>query len=256
MKSDRAARQQRRRLLKAAGAVTASGLVNGLQLAMGVANAADYKMKIGIVGSGKVGGAIGGSWVRAGHEVMFSSRHIEHDEELAARLGINAYAGTPREAVQFGEVAMISVPYRALPDVREELGDLIKNKVVIDTCNPFVWRDGDLAKWARKIGAGIASLELLPGARIVRAFNAISYVKMGKAYEQPGRIGMPIASNDTGAVAIVMPLIRDVGYEPVLVGGMEMGQYLMPGTPLAGEHTPKEVREIAKRLRRHLRNNK
>ena len=242
----------RRRLLVLAGATLTLG---ALPFAQRNANAADAKMKIGIVGSGKVGGAIGGSWVRSGHEVMFSSRHIEHDEELAARLGMNAFAGTPREAVEFGEVAMISVPYHALPAVRDELGDLIKGKVLIDTCNPFVWRDGDLAKWAREKGAGLASLELLPGARIVRAFNAIGYVNMGKAYEQPGRTGMPIASNDAGAVAIVEPLIRDVGYEPVLVGGMEMGQYLMPGTPLAGEHTPKEVREIAARLRRHLKSN-
>jgi len=237
----------RRRLLVLAGTTL---ILGGFPFPRRQANAADGKMKIGIVGSGKVGGAIGGAWVRAGHEVMFSSRHIEHDEDLATRLGMNAYAGTPREAVEFGEVAMISVPYHALPAVRDELGDLINGKVLIDTCNPFVWRDGELAEWARKKGAGLASLELLPGARIVRAFNAISYVNMGKAYEQPGRIGMPIASDDAGAVKIVEPLIRDVGYEPVFIGGMDMGKYLMPGTPLAGEHTPHEVREIAKRLRR------
>jgi hypothetical protein len=212
------------------------------------ANAAEGKRKIGIVGSGKVGGAIGGTWVKAGHEVMFSSRHIEHDRTLAAMLGRGAYAGTPREAAEFGEVLMISVPYHALPAVREELGELLKDKIVIDTCNPFVWRDGELAEWAREKGAGLASLELLPGARIVRAFNAIGYVNMGKAYEQPGRVGMPFASDDSGAVKVVEPLIRDVGYEPVFVGGMEMGKYLMPGTPLAGEHTADEIREIAARL--------
>jgi len=248
MKLNRAANQKRRRLLQAAGAVTATSLVNGFPFALKVASAAHHKKKIGIVGSGKVGGAIGSSWVRAGHEVMFSSRNIEHDKELATRLGANAYAGTPREAAAFGEVVMISVPYHALPDVRDELGDLIKGKVVIDTCNPFEWRDGELATWAREKGAGLASLELLPGARIVRAFNAIGYVNMGKAYEQPGRIGMPIASDDADAVAIASALIRDVGYEPVLVGGMEMGKYLMPGTPLAGEHTADEIREIAKTL--------
>lgn len=167
---------------------------------------------------------------------------------MAARLGANAHAGTPREAAAFGEVVMISVPYHALPDVRADLGDLIKGKVVIDTCNPFVWRDGELATWAREKGAGLASLELLPGARIVRAFNAIGYVSMGNAHKQPGRIGMPIASDDAGAIEIAMPLIRDVGYEPVLVGGMEMGKYLMPGTPLAGERTAEEIRKIAASL--------
>ncbi|UCD69320.1 MAG: NAD(P)-binding domain-containing protein [Betaproteobacteria bacterium] len=244
MKVNDVTKKSRRRFLALVGAASATLALNGLPFALAATN----RTKIGIIGSGKVGGAIGSVWVKAGHEVMFSSRHIKHDRELAIKLGANAYAGTPREAAAFGEVEMISVPYHALPDVRENVGDLVKGKVVIDTCNPFVWRDGELAAWAREKGAGLASLELLPGARIVRAFNAISYVSMGRAHEQPGRFGMPIASDDAGAVAIASPLIRDVGYEPVLVGGMEMGKYLMPGTPLAGERTPEEIREIAATL--------
>ncbi len=246
MKVKHVDKRHRRRFLEITGVAAATLALGGLPLST---RAASGKMKIGIVGSGKVGSAIGSSWVRAGHTVMFSSRNIDHDEALAARLGDNALAGSPRQAAAFGEVVMISVPYHALPDVRKDLGDLIKGKVVIDTCNPFVWRDGELATWAREKGAGLASLELLPGARVVRAFNAIGYVNMGNAYQQPGRIGMPIASDDAGAVAIASPLIRDVGYEPVMIGGMDMGKYLMPGTPLAGEHTPEEVREIAATLK-------
>ncbi len=246
MKTKRVDQRPRRRFLGITGVAAATLMLNGLPLST---RAASRKTKIGIVGSGKVGGAIGSTWVRAGHTVMFSSRNIDHDKALAEKLGANALAGTPREAAAFGDVVMISVPYHALPDVRNDLGDLIKDKVVIDTCNPFVWRDGELAEWAREKGAGLASLELLPGARIVRAFNAIGYVNMGNAYQQPGRIGMPIASDDAGAVEIASPLIRDVGYEPVMIGGMEMGKYLMPGTPLAGEHTPQEIREIAATLK-------
>jgi predicted dinucleotide-binding enzyme len=247
MKVKDVARQNRRRFLKIAGAATLA--LNGLPLALRAASAASGKTKIGIVGSGKVGSALGGAWIKAGHQVMFSSRHIEHDKALAARLGANALAGTPLEAAAFGEVVVISVPYHALPSVGKQLEDLIRNKVVIDTCNPFVWRDGEIATWAREKGAGLASVELLPGARIVRAFNAVSYTRMGVAHEQPGRIGMPIASDDTGAIAIASRLIRDIGYEPVLIGGLAMGKYLMPGTSLAGEHTPAEVRKIAASLR-------
>ena len=210
--------------------------------------AAGRKLKIGTVGSGNVGGTLGEVWVKAGHEVMFSSRSLEHDKELAAKLGPRAHAGTPREAAAFGEVLLVSVPYGALPAVGKELGDLLEGKVVIDTCNPFPGRDGDIAVWARKKGAGLASAELLPGARIVRAFNAIGSYGMGEAHEQPGRVGMPIASDDAKAVALASPLIRDIGYEPVLVGGLAMGRYLMPGTPLSGEHTPEEIRRIAATL--------
>jgi len=206
------------------------------------------KMKIGIVGSGKVGGAIGAVWVQAGHEVMFSSRNIEHDRALAAELGKGARAGTPREAAAFGEVVMVSVPYRALPEVGKDIGDLVRGKVVIDTCNPFPWRDGEIADWAREKGAGLASAELLPGARLVRAFNAIGAARMGSADREPGRGVMPIAADDAQAADIASRLIRDIGYEPVLIGGLAKGKYLMPGTALAGEHTPEEIRRIAATL--------
>ena len=240
--------QGRRRFLKAFGA-TAVALASfslGGPLLASVTSV--QKKRIGVVGSGRVGSALGSVWVNAGHEVMFSSRHIENDRALAERLGRGTRAGTPREAAEFGEVVMISVPYHALPDVGKELGDLLEGRIVIDTCNPFVHRDGEIANWAREKGAGLASAELLPGARIVRAFNAVGYARMGAAHEEPGRFGMPIASDDAEAVAIVSPLIRDIGYEPVLIGGLESGRHLMPGTPLAGERAPEEVRRIAASL--------
>ncbi len=234
-------KQNRRGFLVVAGAAVVVGALPWPALAAG-------KTKIGIVGSGRVGSAIGAVWVKAGHEVMFSSLNIEDDKALAARLGANARAGTPREAAAFGEVVMVSVPYRALPDLGKDLADLIKGKVVIDTCNPFVGRDGEIGTWAREKGAGLASAELLPGARLVRAFNAIGAAKMGSAHEQPGRIGMPIAGDDAQAIAVASRLIRDIGYEPVLIGGLAMGKHLMPGTALAGERTAEEIRRIAATL--------
>jgi predicted dinucleotide-binding enzyme len=180
---------------------------------------------------------------------MFSSRNLENDKALAAKLGPNARAGTPREAAAFGEVLLVSVPYGSLPDVGKDLKDLLKGKVVIDTCNPFPARDGEIAEWARKKGAGIASAELLPGARLVRAFNAVGAGRMGSVHQEPGRIGMPIAGDDAKAIETASRLIRDIGFEPVLVGGLAMGKYLMPGTPLAGEHTPAEIRKIAATLK-------
>lgn len=240
-------RQSRRRFIQFAG-ITASALM--LNVLPRTLRAADtVKPKIGIIGSGRVGGGIGSAWVMAGYEVMFSSRHIEHDQALADRLGARAYAGTPREAAAFGDVVMISVPYHALPQVGEQLADLIRDKVVIDTCNPFVSRDGDIAVWAQEIGAGLASRELLRGARIVRAFNAISAARMGTAHQNPGVIGMPIASDDAEAAEIASRLIRDMGYEPVMIGDLERGNYLVPFTsPLAGERSPEEIRQIAATL--------
>ena len=231
---------KRRGFLKAAAFVSAS---------LALPSRASDRMRIGIIGAGRVGGTLGTVWATKGHEVMFSSRTLEDDKALAAKVGRGARAGTPREAAAFGEVLLVSVPYRALPEVGRDLGELIRGKVVIDTCNPFPGRDGEIADWARAKGAGLASAELLPGARLVRAFNAVGAYRMGQVHEEPGRVGMPIAGDDGAAIKVASALIRDIGFEPVLVGGLAMGRYLMPGTELAGERSPDEVRRIAASLK-------
>jgi len=250
MKKNAATKQHRREFLKATGAAAVTFALGNLPMVVRAADAAGAKVKIGVVGSGRVGGTVGGVWVKAGHEVMFSSLDLEADKKLAASLGPNARAGTPREAAAFGDVVLISVPYSALPAVGRDLGDLIKGKVVIDTCNPIVARDGEMAAAAREKGAGVASMELLPGARIVRAFNAIGAARMGEASKNSGKIGMPMAGDDAKALEIASNLVREVGYEPVVVGSLAtMGKYLIPGTPLGGEHTAAEIRQIAGTLK-------
>ncbi|MDY6945235.1 MAG: NADPH-dependent F420 reductase [Pseudomonadota bacterium] len=236
----------RRRLIELAGA-TAALLTLGRHLPARAAT--PPSMRIGIIGSGKVGGAIGRTWVKTGHEVMFSSRNLESDRALASELGRGARAGTPKEAASFGEVVLIAVPYGAVADLGKSLAAELKGKIVIDASNPFPARDGDIATWARDKGAGLASAELLPGARIVRAFNAIGAARMGAAHQTPGKIGMPVAGDDQEAIAVASRLIRDVGYEPVLIGGLAMGRHLIPGTPLAGEHSPDEIQQIAAKLK-------
>jgi 8-hydroxy-5-deazaflavin:NADPH oxidoreductase len=236
----------RRRFVVLMGGVAAASLVaGGLPLIARAAEQGSQKTKIGIIGSGNVGGALGRVWAGRGHPVMFSSRHLDADKALAADVGANATAGTPEEAAGSGDVLLFAVPYGALPDLGKALAGELKGKVVIDACNPFPSRDGDIANWAREKGAGLASSELLPGARIVRAFNAVGAARMGAAHEAPGRYGMPIAGDDADAIAIASRLIRDIGYEPVLIGGLDKGKFLIPGSPLSGEHTPDEVRKIA-----------
>lgn len=246
MKANDARKQHRRSLLQAAAATFALG---ALPFTARAASEAVGKMKIGIVGSGRVGGTVGGLWVKGGHEVMFSSLDLEHDKALAASLGAGARAGTPRQAAAFGDVLLISVPYRALPQIGRDLADLLKGKVVIDTCNPILPRDGEIATWAREKGAGLASAELLPGARLVRAFNAIGYARLPEIAQRQGeRTGMPIAGDDANAIAVASRLVREIGFEPVLIGPLAMGKHLIPGTPLAGERAPEQIRQIAATL--------
>ncbi len=218
-------------------------------LALAAGTAPSGKPKIGLIGTGNVGSNLGKVWVSKGYPVMFSSKDIEADRRLAAQAGNGARAGTPQEAAAFGDVIVVAVPYGALPELGRSLGVALKGKVVIDASNPFPQRDGAIAEEARAQGAGLVSARLLPGARIVRAFNAIGAARMGAVHETPGKIGMPMASDDAAAVEVAAPLIRDIGFEPVLVGKLDMGKYLMPGTPLAGEHSPDEIRQVAATLK-------
>jgi predicted dinucleotide-binding enzyme len=237
--------KDRRGFLRAVAATIALG---GLPFAARAAGAPAGKLKIGIVGTGRVGGTLGTVWAKAGHMVMFSSLDLEGDRKLAASVGPNASAGTPREAAAFGDVLLISVPYHALPQVGKDLGALLKGKIVIDTCNPVEGRDGEIGAWAREKGAGLASAELLPGARIVRAFNAVGYTRMAEAAQREPRAGMPMAGDDAKAIAVASGLVRDIGFEPVVIGPLAMGKHLVPRGALSGERAPDEIRKIAATL--------
>ena len=209
-------------------------------------------LKIAIIGAGREGSALGTVLVKAGHPVMFSSRHPEELKDLVAGLGPLARAGTVAQAIDFGDVVMIVVPYTAMEQIgKDYAGALDKKPLIIDVSNPIARRDGDeLVNWVNEQGgAGLATAKLLPGAHLVRAFNAIGSVKLGEDAHRPGEpVGVPIAGDDPNAIAIASSLIREMGFEPVAVGGLAMGKYLVPGTPLGGEHTPAEIRQIAANL--------
>src|ERR1700689_1580888 len=238
-------RFSRRDALKVTGVAAALSL---LPITARIVNAADSQnMKIGIIGSGHVGSALGGVWAKAGNEVMFSSRNLDNDNKLAAEVGPNARAGTPQEAAAFGQVILLAVPYSAFPELTKSLGNSLKGKVVVNASNPFPQRDGEIANQAREEGVGLFDAHLLPSALVVRACKAVPAARMASAHEDPGKIGMPIAG-DKKAIETASRLVREAGFEPVVVGGPNMGKYLMPGTPLAGEHKPDEVRRITATL--------
>jgi predicted dinucleotide-binding enzyme len=202
-------------------------------------------LKIGVIGSGRVGGTVGTLWVKAGHEVMFSSLDLEHDRKLAASIGPRARAGTPKQAAAFGEVLFFAVPYSALPGLGRDLAAEIKGKIVLDASNPIPRRDGDMAKDALAKGAGIASAEFLAGARIVRAYNEVSYVRMREDAHRAGeRLGIPLAGDDADAVKTAVRLVRDAGHEPVVVGGLARAREFDYGTPVFGRPmTAAELRQ-------------
>ncbi len=234
--------RRRRALLAAASAILA---LLGLPQATTAAEAVQPSLKIGIIGAGRIGGALGELWVKAGHEVLLSSRHPERLKPLAERLGPKARAGTPREAAAFGDVILISVPYGALPQVGRDYAAELKGKVVLETGNPFPGRDGDMAIAARAKGTNVASAEFLPGVRLVRAFNTIPHRALrSEAHRDGERVAVPLASDDEAALKIASRLVEDAGFVPVVVGPLARAKDFDVGTAVFGQAlTARELRQ-------------
>jgi hypothetical protein len=124
----------------------------------------------------------------------------------------------------------------------------LAGKIVIDTGNPYPERDGDMALEARRKGTGAASAEFLPGVKLVRAFNAINYKSLQSEAHRAGElVAIPIAGDDSRAVAVTSQLIKDAGFDPVMVGPLSTAKQFDVGTPVYVQLlTAKELRSRLK----------
>jgi 8-hydroxy-5-deazaflavin:NADPH oxidoreductase len=193
-------------------------------------------MRIGIVGSGKIGGTLTELFARHGHEVtVANSRGPEALGELVERAGENARAGTVADAASFGDVVVVAIPvasYDTLPSGRFE------GKVVIDTGNYYPSRDGEIDVLESDQTTSTELLgESLPGARLVKAFNTMNYVPLGSE-GRPGqpraeRLAIFLAGDDSEAKELVAGLIDELGFAPVDTGSLEEGgRRQQPGAPI------------------------
>ncbi len=192
-------------------------------------------MRIGIIGAGMIGSTLARLWVEAGHDICLASRHPAALEPLVAALGGHASAGTPAEAALFGEVVVITVPLAAVPDLAPDLAPRCAGKVVLDTGNAYEQRDGAAAREASSHPGGSAAwaAAMFPGARWVKAFNSVYFKALAREAHRAGdRVGIPLASDDPGALDIAAGLVRDAGFDPVIAGDLASGRHFEPGTPV------------------------
>jgi predicted dinucleotide-binding enzyme len=192
-------------------------------------------MHIGIIGAGMIGSTMAKLWSNAGHDIRLSSRHPEQLHDFVATLGPRAAVSTPAQAAKFGEVVMLTVPLSAVPGLSPELAPLLAAKVVIDTGNAYEKRDGQTARDATAHAGGSAAwaAEFFPDARWVKGFNTVYFkVLEAEAHRQGDRVGIPLASDDRDAMELVAGLVRDAGFDPIIVGRLARGREFEPGAEI------------------------
>ncbi len=174
-------------------------------------------MKIAIIGSGNVGKALSGSFVRAGHNPTISSRHRENAESAAAATGATA-AATNADAVRDADVVVLAVPYDTLLAVVDDLGDELNGKVVVDATNPLRADYQALAIEVEGTSAAEQVQARAGGAKVVKAFNSALAARQA----EPSVDGTPIdgfvAGDDEQAKATVLELVRSIGFRPIDAG--------------------------------------
>jgi len=199
----------------------------------GEAQAAGSTYTIGVIGAGAMGGPLGQAWAAAGHKVVWGTRNPGELMELVQAAAPRGTAGYADAAALFGDVIVLAVPPSAIPQIGRDYGSLMQGKVVIDITNPRADRDGEeqTARWL-EMGTGLAMAEYLPGVRLVKAFNTLSSRMLANPAPNGVRIGIPIAGDDAQARDIAAQLVREAGFEPVIVGPLARAKEFDRGTPV------------------------
>jgi predicted dinucleotide-binding enzyme len=211
-------------------------------------------MRIGVIGSGRIGGTVARLLAGAGHEVLISySRDPASLAARAAEIGHGARAGTPAEAAAFGEVVVLSVRWRLVDEVLAEVGGL-EGRIVVDTNNQFG------ASGLETLPDGLTAAQLdqrrMPRARLVKTFNTVTagFLADSAGRTGPDRVVMFMCGDDAEAKAVVAGLVEDAGFTPVDMGALADAAPMEPprrtGAVYGEEYHEAEARAFVAGLRR------
>ncbi len=235
------------------GAIIATAVVTGTipSTVFGQTVNSSKPIKIGIIGSGNIGSTLGTFWAKAGHQILFSSRNPDNLKPLVEKVGPRARAGSVKDAIAFGDVILIAVPYGSMAQISKDYAKDLAGKIVIDTGNAVLRRDGEIGAQAREQGVGLTTARLLPGAHVVRAFNTLGVNRLrDNAHRPEGRIAIPMAGDDQGALQVASMLVRDAGFDPAVLGGLDRSRLFEQGNPLYGQMiSAQEMMERAKAIK-------
>lgn len=211
-------------------------------------------MKIGIIGSGKIGGNLGKHWAKAGHEVLFSSRHPKELGSLVKEAGENAKAVSVTEAFEANADAyLLAVPYKEINRISELYAGEYTDKVIIDATNPYPERDGEMAQEVRDANYNASEYTAMKfsTATTAKAFNTIKAEHLrDRAFRETDKLAIPFAAQDHLSRDVTKKLIEDIGFDALFVGALDSTEIMDPDHELFGKSTSlSELRNFVKEVR-------
>lgn len=200
------------------------GLALGMTMLMHLAQSAET---IAVIGTGRVGGALGPRFAEHGYQVIYGSRDPAAQKvvELVARTGAEARATSQKEAAAQAEFVLLAVPWKATEQVLKELGDLT-GKILLDAVNPLQRADDGLLELAVSTSGAQHVQEWAHGAAVVKAFSTVNYLVMADPEAAGGPVTVPLASDDPAAKERVREIVEKLGFETADVGPLRMSREL------------------------------
>lgn len=196
-------------------------------------------MKIGVIGSGNIGGNLGKHWAKAGHQVLFSSRHPEELGDLVRESEGDAKAVSVEEAFEANaDVYLLATPFKAIDRLSELYAGEYGNKVIIDATNPYPQRDGEMAQEVRDSNRNASEYTAMKfgTAKTAKAFNTIQAEHLkSMAWRDLDKIAIPYAAQDQDSKDKTRQLIEDIGFDSVFIGDLTSTKKMDPDQKLYGK---------------------
>lgn len=204
-------------------------------------------MKIGVIGSGNIGGNLGKHWAQAGHEVLFSSRHPEELNDIVRDVGGNSKAVSIEKAFEANaDVYLLAVPFMAIDRLSELYAGEYGGKVIIDATNPYPERDGDMAQEVRDSNRNASEYTAMKfnTAKTSKAFNTIHAEHLkDRAFRNVDKLAVPYAAQDQESKETTRKLIEDIGFEAVYVGDLSKTKIMDPDQKIYGQSVSRQELE-------------
>jgi len=204
-------------------------------------------MKIGVIGSGNIGGNIGKHWAKAGHEVLFSSRHPEQLNDIVREAGGNSKAVSIEKAFEANaDVYLLAVPFNAIDRLSELYAGEYGGKVIIDATNPYPERDGAMAQEVRDSNRNASEYTAMKfnTAKTSKAFNTIKADHLkNRAFNNTDKLAIPYAAQDHESKEITRKLIEDIGFDAVYLGDLTKTKIMDPDQKIYGQSVDRQKLE-------------